>query len=144
MVFARQYVTSGAKNQERLTGCSGLGLVPWISCPPLSHTQTAELTPHVYRLWISDFTALPALPSTTRLSCTARHLTYSSPQIRYHPSQGWLLSLSVSEVRATPAPPPTPIETLLHLAQGHLANQLCILYGQLPRPGTPGLGNTFG
>jgi hypothetical protein len=82
VVFVQQYLTSGAETQERLTGCPCPGLVPWLLCPALSQTQTAELTPRVYRLWISDLTALPVLPSTISLSSSALHLTYSSPQTR--------------------------------------------------------------
>jgi hypothetical protein len=59
-VSVQQFLTSGAKTQERLTECCCPGLVPWLSCPALSRTQTAELTPHVYGLWISDLTALLA------------------------------------------------------------------------------------
>jgi hypothetical protein len=52
VVFIQQYLTSGAETQERLSGCSGLGLFPWPSCPALSRTQTAELTPCASGLWI--------------------------------------------------------------------------------------------
>jgi hypothetical protein len=80
VVFVWQCLTSGAKTWERVTGCSSLELLPWPLCAVLSRTQTAELTPRAYGLWISDLTALLAFPSIISLSSTAVHLTYSSPQ----------------------------------------------------------------
>jgi hypothetical protein len=82
MVFVWWFLTSGAEIRERLTGHLCPGLVPWLLCPTLSRTQTAELTPRAYGLWISELAALPALPSATSLSSTALHLTYSSPWTR--------------------------------------------------------------
>jgi hypothetical protein len=67
-VFIQKYLISGAETQERLTGRSGLGLLPWPSCPALSQTQTAELTPRASGLWISELTALPAFLSIISLS----------------------------------------------------------------------------
>jgi hypothetical protein len=82
VVFIWHYLTSGAETWERLKGRSGLGLLPWLLCSALSRTQTAELTPDVYGLWILDLIALLALPSIISLSSTALHLTYSSLQAR--------------------------------------------------------------
>jgi hypothetical protein len=79
VVFIWQFLTSDAETQERLTGHLCPGLVPWLLCPALSQTQIAELTPRAYRLWISDLTGLPALPSIISLSSSALYLTYSSP-----------------------------------------------------------------
>jgi hypothetical protein len=57
VVFIWQYLTSGAKTLERLTGCFGLGLLPWRLCLALSRTQTAGLTPCASGLWILNLTA---------------------------------------------------------------------------------------
>jgi hypothetical protein len=67
-VFIWQFLTSGAETWEKLTGRSNLGLLPWPSCPALSRTQTAKLTPHASRLWILKLTALQAFPSIVSLS----------------------------------------------------------------------------
>jgi hypothetical protein len=80
VVFIGQFLTSGAETWERLTRRSSTGMVPQLSFPAFSWTQTAELTPCVYGLWILDLTALLAFPSITSLSSSALHLTYSSPQ----------------------------------------------------------------
>jgi hypothetical protein len=58
-----------------------LGLLPWPSCPALSWTQTAELTPRASGLWISDLTSLPAFPSIIGLSLP-RLSTWPTPQVR--------------------------------------------------------------
>jgi hypothetical protein len=67
VVFVLQFLTSGDETWEKLTRHSSLELVPWLSCPALSQTQTAEWTTRVYGLWTLDLTALPAHPSTTFL-----------------------------------------------------------------------------
>jgi hypothetical protein len=56
------------RNPGEVTGRYGPGLLPWLSCPALSRTQTAELTPRASRLRVSDLTALPAFPSIVSLS----------------------------------------------------------------------------
>jgi hypothetical protein len=81
VVFIRQYVTSGAKTRERLTGQASPGLLPWPLCPALSQTQTSELTPRASGLWILDLTALLAFPSSISLSLPLLS-TWPTPQTR--------------------------------------------------------------
>jgi hypothetical protein len=81
VVFIRQYLTSGTETWQRLTGRSSPGLVPWLSCPALSQTQTAELTPCASRLWILDLTALLSFPSIISLSLPLLS-TWPTPQAR--------------------------------------------------------------
>jgi hypothetical protein len=113
MVFIQQFLTAGAKTQERLIGCSGQGLLPWPSCPALSQTQTAELTPRASGLWISDLTALLAFPSIISLSlfhCSPLDLLLSSDSVSVTLLRAACsLSLLVLEVASSaPGMPPTP------------------------------------
>jgi hypothetical protein len=117
-------------------GCSSLGLLPWPSCSALSRTQTAELTPHASRLWISDLTALLAFPSIINLSCPLLS-SWPTPLLKLGkcpsgmPALSLSLSLSlslVSEVKGTvPGAPLTPAWGAHRLAWGYLANRLGIL-----------------
>jgi hypothetical protein len=115
MVFTWQYLISGAETWERLTGCSGLGLVPWPLCSALSQTQTAELTPCASRLWISDLTALLAFLSIISFSLPLLS-TQPTPLLRLskcHPPSGLpALSLSLSLVSEVTGTMPVMTPTL--------------------------------
>jgi hypothetical protein len=97
MVFIQQFLTSGAKTRERLTGPSGPGLVPWLSCPASLGPRLLNW-PHISTDCGSQ-TLLPCQLSHPSLASLPLPSTWPTSLLRLgkcHPYWGCLLSLSRS------------------------------------------------